>query len=94
MRSSVIISICPRLGFAYEITVVTQAGKTLSGLTGGPGDDPGEVAGRAAMYAADHCLQNPSGGDIVGPEFILKLIPKHLINIPPYSMRDKNIYGK
>lgn len=82
MRSTVIISINPRFpGGCYEISIVKQNGKTLTGLQGGWEKDLGEVAGRAAMYALEHCARNPMGGDIVGPTKILNLIPQHLHHI-------------
>ena len=89
MRSSVIITRNSRQGGCdYEITVIQQSGRYLTGLKGGYENDLGEVAARAAMYAACHCLPNPLGGDIVGSKNILDLIPPHLLNIPQSSQRE------
>lgn len=85
MRSTVIVSWCPRT-LRYEITIVQKNGRHLTGLDGGGSEDHAAAA-RAAMYSACHCLPNPQGGDVMGPKAVLDLIPSHLRNVPPASQR-------
>lgn len=84
MRTVISVSKCPRT-LEYEIDIATRGGRPLKGLRAGR--TPGEAAARAASYAICHCLENPQGGDIVAPSYILELIPEHLRNVKPMGQR-------
>lgn len=92
MRSVITITELARRRGAYEISVLRGDGRVIGRLTAG--DDPGSAAGYATQLALEHCIPNSAGGDVVGPERVTALIPKHIRSIPPQSLRDKDIYGK
>ena len=84
MRGLVTIYWSPRQGAGYEISVINSRGRATSGIRAGTA---GNAAAMAVDYIACHCVENISGGDVVGNEEVMKLIPKHLHSVPAMANR-------
>lgn len=76
MRSSVIIT---KTGDRFYCTVSGKFGGGFSNARAGL--TPGEAAGFAAKKMIEYGQCNPEGADLVAPEEVIDLIPKHLRSI-------------
>lgn len=87
MRGVVTVYYSPRQGAGYEVSIVMANGRAISGIRAG--GDAGNAAAIAMDYIACHCVENLSGGDLVGATEVMALIPKRLHNVPAKAHRSE-----
>jgi hypothetical protein len=80
MRSTVIIE---KRGSGYY---ASASGKFGGGFSGTPvGTDPSSAAAFAARQMVSYAQSNNEGGDLVAPEEVMALVPKHLQHVDKSS---------